>query len=261
MKAYAVSCDGDWPHAHEVIAHSKWSLPAVKCAECGSRAWSLGVRYPSLQLPEGLAAEPYLHGRAVKLKVLSELRAQLLNAWKQDVPLPPGAGFGPLVGKGSGKCGDVAWAPFAVLLSADAAQRLRRCGVTSLKLVPTEIKWRSRKAPDYLELDIPATARFSPLYLARLRLYDGAARCSTCGFMRRRLTELPDRKARLEYQELSYYRVLHAPSLPLGWDLLRIQDAETTVIASEHFREAALEAGLTNISFRELAVQGLLLPS
>ncbi len=259
MKAYRVQSDEDWPHHCEIDVVSKWHLPAVKCRECGHRGWSIGVRHASLELPDHLEAGPYLTGGAVTSQRLSELRAPLLEAWGQGVALPPGAGFGPLVGKAWGNCGDVGWCTFSMLLTADAAQRLREVGVRELKLVPTEIKWRSRRAPDYFEIEIPAGARFSPSWLQRLRLLDGAVRCRACGYLRREFTELPDRKDRLAYEELSYYPVLHAPSLPADWDLLRVQDWEATIVASEHFRNAALEVGLTNISFREIAVESVLL--
>lgn len=259
MKAYEVQRDDDWPHNCEIGAASKWHLPAVKCPDCGRRGWSIGVRYASLALPEDVESGPFLAGGAVALERLSELRDRLLAAWGQDVRLPPGVGFGPLVGKAWGNCGDVAWCGFSMLLTADAAKRLRGAGVRGLKLAPTEIKWRSRRAPDYFEIEIPAGARFSPSWLQRLRLLDGALRCRACGFLRREFTELPDRKDRLAYEELSYYPVLHAPSLPAHWDLLRVQDWEATIVASEHFRNAALELELTNISFREIAVESVLL--
>jgi len=259
MKAFKVQRDEDWPHDYEINAASKWLLPAVKCRECGHRGWCIGVRYASLALPDHLEAGPYLVGGAVTLERQKELRAPLLGAWGQDVRLLPGVGFGPLVGKAWGKCGDVGWCTFSMVLREDAAQRLREAGVRGLKLVPTQIRWRSRLAPDYFEVEIPATARFSPSWLQRLRLLDGAVRCPACGFLRREFTELPDRKDRLAYEELSYYPVLHAPSLPADWDLLRVQDWEATIVASEHFRNAALEVGLTNISFREIAVESVLL--
>jgi len=259
MRAYKVQRDEDWPWSYEIAAHSKWQIPAVKCPECRSRGAAAGVRYPSLLLPEGVDPAPYLAAATVAPERHRELLAPLLRAWGQQVRALPGAGFGPLVGKAWGKCGDVGWAGFSTLLRSDAAERLRRAGIGNLKPVRTEREWRSRRAPEYLELDIPATARLSPAYVERLRLFDGAVRCRACGFLRRKFSELPDRKARLSYEELSYYTVVHAPSLPRGWSLLRIQDAETTVIASERFRDAALEAGLTNITFREVAVESLLL--
>lgn len=260
MKAYRVHADEDWPHRYDVTARSKWGLPGIKCSDCGCRCWSF-VRYPSLVLPDGVDPQPYLERGPVRPDRFKELCAQLTERWRQKVNLPPGADFGPLVGNAWGKCGDVCWAGSSMLLSAEAAERLKQAGVEGLNLVRTEIKWRARKGPEYLELDIPARARFYPGYLERLRLYDGAVRCKTCGFLRRRSRELPDRKARLAYEELSYYFVLNAPSLPATWDLLRIEEAETTVIASEHFRNAALQSGLTNIVFQEVAVQSLLLKS
>lgn len=250
MKAYEILPDDAWPYAYRINASHKWGLPGVKCSQCGFVGGGCGSQYPALTLPEGIEAAPYLEGWPVTPERQIELQAALLRSWKQDIRLGPGTDFGPLVGKAHGKCGDVGWVRLGTMLLADqAVKRICDAGVSPLTLVPTEIKWRSKKAPEYFELQILPGLRLAASYIHAL----GASRCIKCGILGYK-KELENRAARLADAELKYYPVLDATSLPLQWDLLRVDAWEATIVASERFKNAVIQVGLTNLTFREIKV-------
>lgn len=253
MKAFQILPDEDgWPQDYCINASHRWTLPGVRCDQCGFVGGVAGVQYPAFSLPSDVDADPYLDSGPVTPECQSDLQAPLQRMWGQEVQLSPGTEFGPLIGKAWGKCGDVAWVNSGTpLVTAHAVEGLRELGVASNMLVPTELKWRSKTAPEYLELHIPAGLRLAPAYLSAL----GASRCIICGVMHFK-AELPDRAARLAYAELENDPVLDAASLPLQWDLLRIQDWGGTIVASERFKIAAIKLGLTNIVFREIKIVG-----
>ena len=136
-----------------------------------------------------------------------------------------------------------------MLVAADPLERLKLAGVSNLTPVPAKIKWRSKRSPEYFELEILPTLRLSPSYMDRL---GKSSPCQKCGILRGvRESDLPDRPARLAHCELDYSPELHAPSLPKEWDLLRIQDREGTIGERERVREAARKTGRTKIRSRE----------
>jgi hypothetical protein len=129
---------------------------------------------------------------------------------------------------------------------------MSEAGIDSLALVATELKWRSKKAPSYLEIQILPGPKLSPAYVDELG--GELTPCVMCGVLGPPPPELPDHSARLAYAELENDPVLDAASLPAEWDLLRVQGCEGTIVASERFRNTVVELGLTNITFREVKV-------
>lgn len=256
MKAYEIKPDEDgWPGAFGIEASHRWGLPGISCSQCGFVGGWVGLEFPALSLPAGLEPGPYLEAWPVTPERLAELRVPLVRAWGENVPLQPGLKFGPLVGKASGKAGDVAWAGVStMLMSASAVEQLMRMGVLSATTVPAALKWRSKAALDYFELQIVPGLRLATPYLTRW----GVARpCSVCGAEPE--PELPDRASRLAYAEWENEPILDAASLPAGdWDLLRIVGAEATIAASERFRSAVIGLGLTNITFREIRIEPII---
>ncbi len=252
MKLFEIKRDEDnWLHPYQIDACHKWGLPGVRCDRCGFVGGLGGLELPALSLPEGVDPGPYLDPSPVTPQRLAELCAPLLSAWGPDVPLQAGLEFGPLLGKASGRAGDVAWAGgCTALLSNSAVKRLRDAGVLSATTVPALLKWRGKTARDYFELQILPGLRLAPSYLCRW----GTPRpCSVCGM--EPSPELSDRATRLAYAEWENEIVLDATSVPQGnWDLLRIIQAEPTIIASERFKSAAVDLGLTDIAFREVKV-------
>ena len=252
MKAYEIKPDDDgWSHDYCIDASHRWGLPGVRCSDCGFVGGVVGLQYPAYSLPGDIDPAPYLEGWPVTLERQSELQSQLLSRWGKDVMVSPGTRFGLLGGKAWGKAGDVGWVnDWTPLLAATAIDRLREVGINSLTLVPTQIKWRSKTAPVYLELQIPPGLKLNTAYIESL----GISRCGVCSILWRGMAP-PDRAARLVHAELENDPVLESSSLPLEWDLLRIQDREGTIVASERFRTAAIKIGLTNIAFRELTIR------
>lgn len=251
MKAYEIHPDENWPHKYQVIASHKWGLPGVECYQCGFTGGRIGSQYPSLSLPKGIDSEPYLDKWPVSPERQLELQTALLSAWKRAVKLHPGTDFGPLSGKASGNCGDFCWVGIGtVLLTKHAIKKLHDAGVLFLNLVPTEIKWRSKNSPEYFEIEIATVLKLAPSYLDAL---GAVSVCSKCGFSKA-TKELPDRQSRLANAELENCPVLDATALPEKWDMLRVEGWEAKIVASENFKRAVTDAGLTNISFREIKI-------
>lgn len=253
MKIYEIKRDEEgWPHASVIEAAHKWGLPGVSCDLCGFVGGTVGLEFPALSLPPDLDPSPYLDASPVTPERLSELRGALARAWGENVPLEAGAEFGPLVGKASGRPGDVAWARLCLILLSEAAlKRLRHTGVLAAIAVPAQLKWQRKTAPDYFELQILPGLRLARSYSTKWGI---PIRCNVCGTEAR--PELPDRASRLAYAEWENEPALDAGSLPAGdWDLFRIAGLEGTIVGSERFRSAVIELGLTDIAFHEVKVE------
>jgi uncharacterized double-CXXCG motif protein len=252
MKIFEVKPDENWPFKYNITAFHKWSLPGVKCSECGFVGGASNSQYPELSIPEGVDPKPFLKRWPVTYKRQAELQSILVKGWEAQVELFPGTDFGPLVGKGSGNCGDVAWAGIGtMLLSAEAIEKFETVGVSNLSLVTTEIKWRSKNSPEYFELSIPTNLKLAPSYLVKIGLTKTCEKCKIVW----RVKDLPTRQERLAQAELEYCPVLDAKSLPKIWYLSRIENWGS-IVASEHFKNAAMQIGLTNVLFRELQISG-----
>ena len=252
MKAYEIKPDDDnWPHNYCINASHKWGLPGVECSNCGFTGGWVGSQYPALSLPKEISPEPYLDRFPVSPEMQKKLQAALLKRWKSGIQLHPGTDFGPLVGTGSGKCGDFGWVNnWTPLITREASEKLKSKGISELNLVKTEISWRRKKAPEYFELNILPSLKLAPSYIAAL---GETSTCKTCGTTRRK-KELSTRKERLSHAELEYYPVLAAHSFPKEWSLLRVDGWEAKIVASEAFRDAVIGVGLVNVLFVEIAI-------
>jgi uncharacterized double-CXXCG motif protein len=151
--------------------------------------------------------------------------------------LPPGTEFGPLVGSALGSFGPFYFQnPWTLLVQRDVLERLLAEGVRGLKGCRTELRFRQKKAPDLLELQIEPHGLLHPDCIPP----EDRVPCSRCG---RQGFSLPDEP------------ILDAASLPMDRDLFRLANFATMIIATERFKDAVQRLELGEIVFRELPLR------
>ncbi len=114
-------------------------------------------------------------------------------------------------------------------------ENLQAEGVRGLRGFPTELRFRQKKHPELLELEILPHGRLHPDCTP-----ERPPPCPKCG---------RDYFARPEDP------ILDATSLPTHTDLFRLADFETTFIATERFVDAVRRLRLDGAEFRELPVR------
>lgn len=221
-------------YAGDLNARRRWLLPGARCSTCGATWSASGHQYPAVdlsQLPErGELEKP----RPEPFPEFARLRERVRPLAPPDARLPPGTGFGPLVGTAHGDLGPLTWqGDYLLLLRRDTLERLRAEGIRGLLGCPTELRWRQQHPPELLELQIEPHGRLHPDCLPP----DLPPPCATCGRLGLRLPELP---------------ILEAASLPANLDLFRIGNFATVIVGTEQFMDAARRLELDGITFREL---------
>jgi uncharacterized double-CXXCG motif protein len=151
--------------------------------------------------------------------------------------LMPGTRFGPLVGTGLGFFGQLfmqdSW---TLYMRREALERLQEAGMRGLQGCPTQIRFRTKHAPELLEAQLEMQGQYHPDCLPPNR----RPPCPTCGndFLRR-----PEPI------------ILDVASLPLELDLFRLRQAWMLIVASERFVDAAQRLELDGVVFQELEVR------
>jgi uncharacterized double-CXXCG motif protein len=163
----------------------------------------------------------------------SRLRELVRPLAPPDVELPPGTGFGPLMGRASGKLAAFEWLTAVLLVRRDAMEHLQAEGVRGLLGCGTALRFRQKNPPELLELQIEPRGRLHPDCIPP----EVAPPCATCG--RFALTR-PDEP------------ILDAASLPTDRDLFRVGNFATMLIGTERFIEAVRRLELDGLIFREL---------
>jgi uncharacterized double-CXXCG motif protein len=118
----------------------------------------------------------------------------------------------------------------------EALDRLLAGGVRGLKGFPTELRFRQKKHPELLELEVLPHGRLHVDCLPP----DRPPTCEKCG---RKGFKRPD--------DL----ILDAASLPREQDLFRLADFESTFICTERFVDAVRRLELDGVDFREVPVR------
>lgn len=148
--------------------------------------------------------------------------------------LEPGARFGPLMGTGSGHFGQLFMpVPWSLYVRREALEKLREASVQGLHGCPIDVRFRVKRPPHLLELQLEMYGEFHPDCLPP----DRKAPCPTCG---NDFLKLPDQP------------ILAAQSLPAALDVFRLVQWSTLIIASERLVDAARRLDLDGVSFEEL---------
>ncbi|HZI16847.1 MAG TPA: double-CXXCG motif protein [Myxococcus sp.] len=217
-----------------VNAWHQLSLPGVRCHTCGATWTSVGHEYPSVDLSQLPERYEFENARPEPFPEFARLRELVRPLVPPDASLPPGTGFGPLVGRASGDFGPIVWVGGGKLLvRRDALERLQAEGVRGLLGCRTQLRFRKKDAPELLELQVEPRGRLHPDCIPP----EVPPPCTTCG---RHGFSRPDEP------------ILDAASMPTDRDLFRVGNFTTMLIGTERFMEAVRRLELDGITFREL---------
>ncbi len=237
MKFYEVVEDraprytGDLSNA----AH-KWGLPGRECPSCEFTGGAAGLQYPCVDLSKLPARE--LQKLSDSWPVAFEEFQRLVELVRPFSPpgaqLEPGTRFGPLTGAGSGTFGQLFMQnPWSLFARREALQRLQGTELRGLQGCPLDVRFRAKRPPELLELQIVAQGRLHADCLPQ----DRKPPCPKCGSTSLSLPR-------------TYW--LDAASLPTHLDLFRLTDWPTLVIATERMVDAVKRLELDGVLFREV---------
>jgi uncharacterized double-CXXCG motif protein len=238
MRFYELKRDRSPRYTGNLNASHTWGLPGVEpCPVC------------HLQ-PEGHTFAQY---PCVDLSVLPlEEQEKLLDSW--PVPreefirrrelvrllappgamLKPGAVFGPLRGTGLGYFGQLIMQnALSLCMRREALERLQDAGVRGLRGCPTQVRFRTRHAPELRDIQLESHGQLHPDCIPPREPL-----CPTCGADKGFV--LPDR----------YW--LDAALLPEHVDIFRLGEASGIIVANERFVDAARRLELDGAVFKEL---------
>ncbi len=241
MKLYRITEDKAPRYTGSMNAGHTWGLPGVDwsqpCPICRLGGGVGGLPYPCVDLsslPERerfREPEPVPYEEYVRLR---ELVRPLVPAW---AVLQPGASFGPVEGSGLGYFGQLFMQnPWTFFARREALERLQAAGVRGLQGCPTKVRFRTKHAPELLELQMELRGQFHPECLPP----DRKPLCPTCGSNQ---NHLPKRIW------------LDASSLPEHVDVFRFRDWWSCIIANERMVEAVKRLELDGVVFEEMEVR------
>ncbi|HYO51252.1 double-CXXCG motif protein [Archangium sp.] len=238
MKFYELERDSSPRYTGNLNAAHTWWLPGVEpCPVCDLQPeGGTLAQYPCVDL-SGLSSEDQ--------KKLSSAwpvpREEFIRRRELVRPLAPpyavlesGAAFGPLRGTGLGYFGQlIIQNPWSLCMRREALERLQSAGVRGLLGCPTQVRFRTKHAPELRDIQLEIHGRFHPDCLP-----PGEPPCPTCGVSRG--YSVPD----------PYW--LDAASLPEHVDIYRLADASTLIIANERLVDAVRRLELDGVVFKEL---------
>jgi len=219
-------------------AGHRWSLPGVEsCPTCGAGGGFGGLHYPCVD-PSSLPEREKLHEPEPvpfeEFARLRELVRPLVPTWAL---LKSGASFGPVEGSGLGYFGQLFMQnPWTLFARREALERLQADGVRSLQGCPIKVRFRTKHAPELLELQLELRGQFHPDCLSPRR----EPICPTCD---NNPNPLPKRLW------------LDASSLPEHIDVFRLRDWPGCIIANERFVEIVKRRELNGVVFAEMEVR------
>jgi len=211
----------------------KWKLPGAHCHTCGVTWVGSGHKYPCVDLSQLPEQREFLKARPEPFREFARLRELVRPLAPTNAMLPPGTGFGPLVGTAFGHLPAFAWIIEVLLVHRNVLERLQAEGARGLKGCRTELRFRQKNPPELLELQLEPRGRLHPDCIPP----DEPPPCPTCGRLGFGRPDEP---------------VLDAASLPPELDLFRVGNFATMVIGTERFVQAVRRLELDGITFREL---------
>ncbi|WP_309897625.1 double-CXXCG motif protein [Archangium sp.] len=238
MKFYELERDPSPRYTGNLNAAHKWVLPGVdSCPVCDLQPEAPTMaQYPCVDL-SGLPVEDQ--------QKLSDAwpvpREEFIRRRELVRPLAPpyavlgcGAVFGPLQGTGLGYFGQLIMQnPWSLCLRREALEQLQAAGVRGLVGCPTQVRFRTKHAPDMRDIQLESHGRFHPGCLP-----PGNPPCPTCGVAMG--YTVPD----------PYW--LDAASLPEHVDIFRLADASTIILANERLVDAVRRLELDGVVFKEI---------
>jgi uncharacterized double-CXXCG motif protein len=151
--------------------------------------------------------------------------------------LNSGAKFGPVEGSGLGYFGQLFMQnPWTLFARREALERLQAAGIRGLQGCPIKVRFRTKHAPELLELQLELRGQFHPECLSP----DRRPTCPTC---ENNPNPLPEK----------FW--LAASSLPEHIDIFRFRDAPGFIFANERFVERVKRLELDGVVFQEAEVR------
>lgn len=220
---------------YEIDASHMWGLPGVQCSACG-RTWSTtGIAYPALDLSKLPSVGRYCNPSPVAVEELLELRASILPLSPAEFVLPPGAEFGPLVGRARGRFGDFAWVnPWTMLIRREALLRLTSEHIRLPRFVAPHLNFGSEPPVDLLELQIEPHASLS----VKSFVSGESSSCSVCAYDARKVQRV----------------IVSRASIPSRAELFRLRDFPTLILATEYFVKIVRKWNMTGILMSEVDI-------
>jgi uncharacterized double-CXXCG motif protein len=237
MKFYRVEQDPSPRYTGYLNASHKWGLPGVTpCPTCRAGGAGTGLEYPCVDLsglpPHELKklSDPW----PVPPEEIERLRELVRPLAPIGARLEPGTQLGPLEGTGLGYFGQLfmqdSWAFF---MRREALERLQAAGLRGLQGCPIRVRFRTKHAPELLEMQLEMRGLYHPDCLPP----DRKPPCPTCG------NETFKRPEPV---------ILDAASLPTDLDLFRLRQGSTNILVTEPFVDAARRLELDGVRFQEL---------
>ncbi len=238
MKFYEISGNVAPRFTGRLNAGHKWGLPGVQsCPECGVGGGLGGLHYPCVDLSGLPERQKFYEAWPVPFEEFIRLRELVRPLAPKWALLAPGTKFGPVEGSGLGYFGQLFMQnPWTLFAHQEALARLRAADLRGLHGCPIKVRFRVRRPPELLELQLELHGRFHPDCLPP----DRKPPCPTCG---NDPTPLP-KKFWLE-----------ASSLPEDVDVFRFRDWPGFIFASERMVEAVTRLELDGVVFREVEVR------
>jgi uncharacterized double-CXXCG motif protein len=237
MHYFMIEEDRSSDYTGDVDGSHQWMLPGVdSCPICKATWGDNSSAYPSVDLTPVTTLADFETARAEPIEEYERLCELVRPLLPPGALLKPGVAFGPLKGRAQGRFGQLASpCPWWLLVQREALEKLQAEGLRGLKGCPTQIRFRQRKSPELIELELLPAGRLHPDCLPPNR----EPRCMRCG---RLGLSLPKN------------RLLDAATIPSHMDVFRLEDFSTVIVCTENFVNACQRLGLDGVAFHPLPV-------
>lgn len=236
---YELGHDESSPWKGWFTAAHKWGLPGVHCPQCDAIWAGAGLTYPAVDLSEHPEREKFEKARLEEDFMEFERLLSILRPWvPSGALLEPGTTFGPLVGRVTGQLAPLVLlkSEFDMLVSREVLGALQGEGLGGILGCRTELRFRHKNPPEFLELQIEPRGLLHPDCLPP----DQPPPCPRCG---RDGLSLPAEP------------ILDATSLPQHLDLFRLANFPTVLVGTERFKAAVERHAPHCLAFRELPLR------
>lgn len=167
-RVYEVTREDDDRYRYRFTVRRSCVLMGVECPRCDSWAMT-GIQYPSVDpvtLTSDVIPRRHLHGsrssEPMTVEVFNDVAKKLAPILGPDRPVEPGAHYGPLHGKATGKVPDVAWVKAWTPLVRESVFRKMLAEGIEITGVPADIQFKQSPQESLIELEILPTARIHP---------------------------------------------------------------------------------------------------
>jgi uncharacterized double-CXXCG motif protein len=240
MKFYRSRQDPSPRYTGNLDATHLWGLPGVEpCPTCRTGGGVVGLEYPCVDL-SGLPPQELKKlsdSWPVPREEFSRLRELVRPLAPPDAVLKPGTHFGPLTGSGSGHFGQLFMQdPWSLYARREALEHLKEAGLRGLHGCPLNVRFRVKRPPELLELQLELHGQFHPDCLPA----DPRPPCPKCGN---------------DFLKLPAHPVLALESLPTSLDVFRLAAWSTLIIVTERMVDAVRRLDLDGLIFQELEVR------